>query len=196
MFGETAITFSGASSWTAWPHWGRTCSWNFPVDKQSDCGYMWGGSVLLYDNQNNGGKRRNGKSAENVDLCFLPCICPIVRSLSSLSTPVQWIKSGVKLCSEWQNCLEEEWFVFIQTSVAAMKLHLNCQPNTFVPANNLGRNRERSHLRAEAVLARGRWEREQTGLWTSHPSIFPYLTALLARWKYFPFLSVWKESTL
>ena len=24
------LTLSGASSWTAWPHWGRTCIWNFP----------------------------------------------------------------------------------------------------------------------------------------------------------------------
>lgn len=24
------LTLSGASSWTAWPHWGKTCIWNFP----------------------------------------------------------------------------------------------------------------------------------------------------------------------
>ncbi len=54
---------------------------------------------------------------------------------------------------------------------------------------------ERSNLRAEAVLAPGRWEIEQTGLWTSLPSIFLSLTAPLARWRRFPFLSVWKKST-
>ena len=27
---STRLTLSGASSWTAWPHWGRTCIWNFP----------------------------------------------------------------------------------------------------------------------------------------------------------------------
>lgn len=42
---------------------------------------------------------------EIVSFWFLPCICPIVRSLSSLSTPAQWIKSGVKLCSWLQNIL-------------------------------------------------------------------------------------------
>ena len=44
---KICATFSGTSSWIAWPACGRTCIWN------------------------------------------LPCICPTVRSLSSLSTPAK-----------------------------------------------------------------------------------------------------------
>lgn len=29
------LTLSGASSWTAWPHWGKTCIWNFPGKETS-----------------------------------------------------------------------------------------------------------------------------------------------------------------
>lgn len=31
----TRLTLSGASSWTAWPHWGKTCIWNFPGEEQA-----------------------------------------------------------------------------------------------------------------------------------------------------------------
>lgn len=31
----TRLTLSGASSWTAWPHWGKTCIWNFPGEETS-----------------------------------------------------------------------------------------------------------------------------------------------------------------
>ena len=40
---EPQLTFSGASSWTAWPHWGRTCIWNFPAIKSGE--RMW---VMTY----------------------------------------------------------------------------------------------------------------------------------------------------
>lgn len=55
---------------------------------------------------------------------------------------------------------------------------------------------ERSNLRAEAVLAQGRQEREQTGLWTNPPSIFLSVTAPPAKWRCFPFSSVCKKSDI
>lgn len=127
-------TFSGASSWTAWPHCGRTCIWNFPVNKQETLS----GSISFQSYQQN----LNSKSG----------LCTLHLSYSEVFV------ESVHTCT-----MESSRIIFITLEVQMVKLRFHLQAGAALVQNRwekvtkgLGTSHPSTFLSLTAPLAKWR----------------------------------------